>query len=68
LDLCSLYRNTPANAKSFAYSTNFFNTLPSRAIPLRMFSSLALPEILIATGLSITITGYFAHCGFSMKA
>jgi hypothetical protein len=42
--LCSLYRNTTANAKSFAYLTNFFNTLPSRAIPLRMFSTLALPD------------------------
>jgi hypothetical protein len=30
--------------KTTVGQTNFFNTLPSRAMPLRMFSSLALPK------------------------
>jgi hypothetical protein len=29
--------------KTDAGQTNFFNTFPGRAIPLRMFSSFALP-------------------------
>jgi hypothetical protein len=33
----------PDTVSIFAIQMNFFNTLPSRAIPLRMFSSLAPP-------------------------
>jgi hypothetical protein len=42
--------NTETGCKYFSadfatwHQTNFRNTLPSRVIPLRMFSSLALPE------------------------